>query len=309
MDYKKIYDDLCSSRKSRGLKKESGYEIHHIILRCEGGTNDESNLVKLTYREHFLAHLLLAKSYPHKINYRLASSYFLNKKDVVGSRTYSNLKYSIAEFKRYQKYLRWGDTHTGRIKLSSFYDKNSDNLKLRNEERKLLKGMFEKHKLRLSKNNTKIHEEIFKIAILIRDMGYKGIYGWHPENNRGVGLPKPKYAFNKVKNNFIKLGVIKSNGDFTDDFIIRKGDAVMGTVLASVIRSDIDTKLGIKGLIYKWNILHTTKSLVSYRQGDKIVLEPLTPFLPNDFKYSLEIFKPITYRKAKEILIYLLDTF
>lgn len=61
MDYKKIYDELCSSRKNRGLKRESGYEIHHILPRSMGGSNEENNLVKLTYKEHFIAHRLLCK--------------------------------------------------------------------------------------------------------------------------------------------------------------------------------------------------------------------------------------------------------
>jgi hypothetical protein len=42
------------------LKKEGKYfEIHHIIPKCKGGSNDKSNLVLLTSREHFLAHKLL----------------------------------------------------------------------------------------------------------------------------------------------------------------------------------------------------------------------------------------------------------
>lgn len=39
-----------------------GYvERHHIIPRCMGGSNDRDNLVALTAREHFLAHMLLGK--------------------------------------------------------------------------------------------------------------------------------------------------------------------------------------------------------------------------------------------------------
>lgn len=61
MDYKKIYDDLCASRKYRDLTKEVGYEVHHILPRSIGGGDEESNLVKLTYKEHYLAHKLLFK--------------------------------------------------------------------------------------------------------------------------------------------------------------------------------------------------------------------------------------------------------
>lgn len=70
MNYKKIYDSLMLSRKSRGLDKtvlEGYYERHHIIPRCMGGSDDENNLVLLTMREHLLAHLLLVKIYPNDI--------------------------------------------------------------------------------------------------------------------------------------------------------------------------------------------------------------------------------------------------
>lgn len=37
--------------------------IHHIIPRSLGGTNEKSNLKKLTVRQHFIAHWMLAKAY------------------------------------------------------------------------------------------------------------------------------------------------------------------------------------------------------------------------------------------------------
>ena len=38
-------------------------EVHHVVPRSEGGSDDPSNLVKLTAREHYVAHLLLARIY------------------------------------------------------------------------------------------------------------------------------------------------------------------------------------------------------------------------------------------------------
>ena len=64
--FKKIYDNLVNSRKSRGLdKKQIDFytEAHHIVPRCLGGTDEEDNLVLLSYREHIIAHLLLARIY------------------------------------------------------------------------------------------------------------------------------------------------------------------------------------------------------------------------------------------------------
>jgi hypothetical protein len=61
MKYELVYFHLIESRK---LLSPSNFEKHHIIPQCLGGTNEPSNIVKLTPREHFLAHRLLAKMYP-----------------------------------------------------------------------------------------------------------------------------------------------------------------------------------------------------------------------------------------------------
>jgi hypothetical protein len=60
MDYKRIYDDLIAYRQQNVLS--IGYiEKHHILPRSLGGTDDTTNLVALTGREHYVAHLLLAR--------------------------------------------------------------------------------------------------------------------------------------------------------------------------------------------------------------------------------------------------------
>ncbi len=67
MNYQKIYHALVEKAKVRGLDKsqhEGYFEIHHILPRCMGGSDDKSNLVMFTGREHFIAHMLLWKSYP-----------------------------------------------------------------------------------------------------------------------------------------------------------------------------------------------------------------------------------------------------
>lgn len=60
MNYQKAYNSLIS--KARNRKDFQGYfEKHHIIPRSLGGDNSSENLVKLTAREHFIAHCLLAR--------------------------------------------------------------------------------------------------------------------------------------------------------------------------------------------------------------------------------------------------------
>ena len=64
MDYQKIYNQLIQKRLTDSLSKKDCYcERHHIIPRSEGGSDDDDNKVNLTAREHYIAHLLLAKIY------------------------------------------------------------------------------------------------------------------------------------------------------------------------------------------------------------------------------------------------------
>jgi hypothetical protein len=63
MNYEFHYNKLIQRAKNRTLIEYS--ENHHIIPRCMGGTNSKYNLVRLTAREHFIAHLLLLKMHPN----------------------------------------------------------------------------------------------------------------------------------------------------------------------------------------------------------------------------------------------------
>jgi hypothetical protein len=59
MDYQWHYEKLIETRKNRIFEKDDVYEIHHIIPKSLGGEDIEENKIKLTPREHFLAHWLL----------------------------------------------------------------------------------------------------------------------------------------------------------------------------------------------------------------------------------------------------------
>lgn len=62
MNYAEHYERLVERALGRNL---SGYfEKHHVVPKCLGGSNDKSNLVRLTAREHFTAHMLLVRMHP-----------------------------------------------------------------------------------------------------------------------------------------------------------------------------------------------------------------------------------------------------
>jgi hypothetical protein len=68
------YNKFINAIQSLGNRNLDYCESHHIIPRCMGGTDDPSNLVDMSFREHFLAHWMLYMAYPK--NYKLANAFF-----------------------------------------------------------------------------------------------------------------------------------------------------------------------------------------------------------------------------------------
>jgi len=78
--YSRWYDALMWKAQNRTIE---GYvETHHIIPRSFGGSNSKVNLVKLTAREHYIAHALLWKmKFPGVYGSKMAFAFntFINK--------------------------------------------------------------------------------------------------------------------------------------------------------------------------------------------------------------------------------------
>lgn len=81
MNYEKIYNQLITKARFEDRKKIKGglyYEAHHIIPKCMGGEGkakdiNHPNIILLTAKEHYIAHLLLHTIYPDdkKLRYAL----------------------------------------------------------------------------------------------------------------------------------------------------------------------------------------------------------------------------------------------
>ncbi|HPR91746.1 MAG TPA: NUMOD3 domain-containing DNA-binding protein [Candidatus Dojkabacteria bacterium] len=63
------YTNFIFSRPIRNKIIEEGYELHHIIPKSLGGEDTDNNIIKLTYREHYIAHLILWKCGYQKMAY------------------------------------------------------------------------------------------------------------------------------------------------------------------------------------------------------------------------------------------------
>jgi len=81
MNYQRLYNNIVRRGQTRILEGYS--EKHHIVPRCMGGTDEVSNLVKLTPEEHYLCHLLLVKIYPNNIRLVKSAMFMVSSNNTV----------------------------------------------------------------------------------------------------------------------------------------------------------------------------------------------------------------------------------
>lgn len=84
---------MIAKRQTTPLANDEDGEVHHIVPKAEGGSDDKTNLVKLSAREHYIAHLLLARIYNDRKMWgalcMMAQCRNSNRKYKVNSRLYA----------------------------------------------------------------------------------------------------------------------------------------------------------------------------------------------------------------------------
>ena len=75
MNYQKLYYAIINNAAKR--ENLSYVESHHIIPKFLGGSDEKSNRVLLTPREHFICHLLLSKFVPDNKKYAAVKSIYM----------------------------------------------------------------------------------------------------------------------------------------------------------------------------------------------------------------------------------------
>ncbi|MCK5019974.1 MAG: HNH endonuclease [Candidatus Peribacteraceae bacterium] len=99
MNYQKHYQTLIDRAKQRNINSYT--ESHHIIPKCIGGADISSNLIRLTGREHLIAHLLLVKIYPNNHGLvKAANMMCVSSSNHTGrskNRTYSRLREKLSK--------------------------------------------------------------------------------------------------------------------------------------------------------------------------------------------------------------------
>lgn len=99
LEHFKHYRWLIESRSSRTLSPDTYVEDHHIVPRAFGGLDIKTNMIKLTGREHYLAHYMLYLAVGGKMAYAFKRMIDFNKslKIQISGRSWEVLKIESAE--------------------------------------------------------------------------------------------------------------------------------------------------------------------------------------------------------------------
>jgi len=109
--YKLWHDNIIAKAKNRTLE---GYkEVHHIIPKSCGGSNDKDNLIALTAREHYIIHMLLPFCVLKKYKFKMIKGFmYMNVKPKTTKRFYK------INSKMYEKFRKEFSSMLTGVKLS-----------------------------------------------------------------------------------------------------------------------------------------------------------------------------------------------
>ena len=157
--YKKWHDSIIAKAKHRILE---GYkEVHHIIPKSCGGTNDKDNLVPLTAREHYIVHMLLPFCVIKKYRFKMIKGFmYMNVKPKTTQRFYK------INSKMYEKFrIEFGLTLKG-VKLSEETKAKMRGRKLSKETKAKIKEVKEEVERRVER----VREEVKDVVEQSKDV-------------------------------------------------------------------------------------------------------------------------------------------
>lgn len=259
--YQKIYNQIINRALSekRNKRKTLYFESHHIIPKCLGGADDNTNRVLLTAREHFIVHKLLCLMFPKEYKFKLALWRMATSKSSNQSRDY---QISAREFQKIKEEMskvnssiqikRWENVifreqqsiRVSRGQIES-YKKDPDRakrlsesqiksylssdraLKLSDTQRQRYKDSQERIKTGLSVKKSKTPEMIRKMSK--RFSGKNGtqwrgyVYIFHPNGHLIYKFESVKQAHESLRGVIIKNNRVGKKGKWKGyKFIITK---------------------------------------------------------------------------------------
>lgn len=105
--YSLCYFNIIAQAKARTLPDNSYVERHHIVPKSLGGSNEASNIVRLTAREHLICHMLLVRMTSGKEKSKMACAAWrmvfnckTHQRYKVNARVYESIRSAMAESKK-----------------------------------------------------------------------------------------------------------------------------------------------------------------------------------------------------------------
>jgi hypothetical protein len=93
--YIKLIERAQTKFPTKSIANKLGIKVekHHIFPRSFGGDDTKANLVYLTTREHFIAHLVMTKMFENEFHWKMINAlWFMSNKSQYGNRKYAWLK-------------------------------------------------------------------------------------------------------------------------------------------------------------------------------------------------------------------------
>jgi len=228
MNYINLYWNLISNAYIRKISSNIVTERHHIYPKELGGTNNSNNIIKLTLREHFIAHYALHKIYGGSMTLAINMMSNFNKyKNGNNSKRFEKLKretsilYSLS--RRGKKYPPREEKY--RIKMSlikrGLFDYEKDKQEKINKKRvccdktKLAVSNRHRGKILSEETKRKISEakKGFKHSIETRLLMSK-IHKGMPSSLKGTHKNKPDSKKGKPNLSQFKRSLVRNKNIF-----------------------------------------------------------------------------------------------
>lgn len=139
--YSKIYNSIIERARSRINPVEFYIEKHHIMPKSLGGSNEFSNIVALTAREHYIVHHLLVKMTIGNDHRKMIHAWWAISAQTKNSNRHkpTSKQYEIAKIlkSKVERDKRLGVPHSEKSKLKMSLAKKGVKRKPFSEESKL----------------------------------------------------------------------------------------------------------------------------------------------------------------------------
>ena len=145
MNYKNIYNQIILKRQETPFLSNYS-EKHHIIPKSLGGTDDEDNLVRLSGREHFICHYLLAKMYKKETFewYKMNHAFMMMKPSSSHKRYFNSKLYEALKvnFSKVMSFNQAGEKNSqfGTIWMSNIESKTNIKVDKKYVNQKIFEG-------------------------------------------------------------------------------------------------------------------------------------------------------------------------